>query len=244
MRRCRLLLVFLLFPGLAAAQEAASTVIVPAVGTMTGPGVLWRTDVEIVNDTGSRVDVAMELVTAADQPVIIFELGPGEVQRFHDVVSEAFGLPFVLSPLRVISSSRRALTVRATVYGLHSGKLTEPQPVTAYQGQTWFPLRALDDLSFSDEYRTNIGLVNFGDKDAEFLLALQRIPGRNLAVSYLTVGPRSLSHMSIQSIFPLISKGDDFTVVIEAVSRDTYVFGSVIDNAHAGRFVAPRVATR
>ena len=243
MRRC-LFLVFLLLPGAAMAQEAASTVVVPAVGTMNGPGVLWRTDVEIVNDTGSPIDVAMELTTEADQPVIIFELGPGETQRFTDVVSQAFGIPFTLSPLRVMTSARRAPTVRATVYGIRAGELTAPQPITVYQGQTWFPLRALDDLSFSDEYRTNIGLVNFGDSDAEFLLALQRLPGRNLAVSYITVGPRSLSHMSIQSVFPLISKGDDFTVVIETISRETYVYASVIDNSHAGRFVAPRVATR
>jgi hypothetical protein len=50
--------------------------------------------------------------------------------------------------------------------------------------------------------------------------------------------------MSIQSLFPMISKGDDFTVVIETISRDTYVYASVIDNEHTGRFVPPRVAVR
>ena len=244
MRLFRPLVLLVLLTSAAFAQESPSTVIVPAVGTTIGPGVIWKTDVEVLNDTGSPVDVAMELTTAPEQPVIIFELAPGESQRFTDVVSQAFGLPFALSPLRVMTSARRALTVRATVYGIRGTELTAPQPVTVYHGQTWFPLRALDDLAFSDEYRTNIGLVNFGERTAEFLLALQRVPGRNIAVSYMTIAPQSLSHVSIQSIFPMISKGEDFTVVIETVARDTYVYASVIDNSHAGRFVAPRVATR
>jgi hypothetical protein len=242
--RLRLLTAILLFAASAGAQEAASTVMVPVVGTTMGPGVLWKTDVEIVNDTGSPVDVAMELVTAANDPVILFDLGPGEARVFNDVIGQAFGLPYALSPLRVTSTARRALTVRANVYGIHDGEQTKLEPIGVYSGQTYYPLRALDNLSFTDEYRTNIGLVNFGDAPAEFLLALQRIPGRNLAVSYITVEPVTLAHMSIQSLFPLISKGQDFTVVIETMTRDTYVYGSVIDNEHSGRFVAPRVTTR
>ena len=242
MRLCALLLLLLL-AATAGAQEAASTVIVPAVGTMMGPNVLWKTDVEVVNDTGSPVDVAMELPTAPENPVVFFDLGPGEARVFPDIM-QMFGLPFALSPLRVTSSARRALTVRATVYGLHDGVQSKPQPIAVYSGQAYYPLRALDNLAFSDNFRTNIGLVNFGEAPAEFLLALQRIPGRNLAVSYLTIEPSTLAHMSIQSLFPMISKGEDFTVVIETISRDTYVYASVIDNEHTGRFVPPRVAVR
>lgn len=241
--RLRLLSALLLFAAAAGAQEAASSVMVPVVGTMAGPGVLWKTDVDVVNDTGSLVDVAMELVTAPDNPVVFFDLGPGESRTFRDILT-VFGIPFGLSPLRVTSSARRALTVRATTYGLHDGIVSKPEPIAVYSGQPFYPLRALDNLSFTDELRTNIGLVNFGDRPAEFLLALQRIPGRNLAVSYITVQPATLVHTSIQSLFPMISKGDDFTIVIETISRETYVYASVIDNEHTGRFVTPRVATR
>ena len=247
--RLRLLLAVCLLAGCwlaakAGAQESFTTTTVPAVGTMFGPGVLWKTDVVVINDTGSPAEVVMELATAPDAPAIFFDLGPGESKVFTDVIGQAFGLPSALSPLRVTTGARRAMTVRATVYGIHGGELSKPQPVTAYQGQNYYPLRALDDLSFTDDMRTNIGLVNFGDTPAEFLLALQRVPGRNLAVTYMTVQPNTLAHMSIQSIFPLISKGDGFTVVIETADRDTYVYASVIDNEQTGRFVAPRIATR
>jgi len=242
--RLRLLLAVCLLAATAGAQESFSTTTVPAVGTMFGPGVLWKTDVEIVNDTGSPAEVVMELATVPEAPAIFFDLGPGEAKVFTDVIGQAFGLPSVLSPLRVTTNARRAMTVHATVYGIHGTEISKPQPVTVFQGQNYSPLRALDGLSFTDEYRTNIGLVNFGAAPAEFLLALQRIPGRNLAVTYMTVEPNSLAHMSIQSIFPLISKGDGFTVVIETQSRETYVYASVIDNDQTGRFVPPRIATR
>jgi hypothetical protein len=241
--RLRLLPALLLLAATAGAQEAASSVTVPVVGTMLGPGVLWKTSVEVVNDTGSPVDVAMELVTAPEDPVVFFDLGPGEAKAFPDIL-QTFGIPFTLSPLRVTSSARRALTVRATVFGLHDGVVSKPQPIAVYSGQPFYPLRALDNLSFTEELRTNIGLVNFSDQPAEFLLALQRIPGRNLAVSYVTVDAATLVHQSIQSLFPMISKGDDFTVVIETITRDSYVYASVIDNEQTGRFIVPRVATR
>src|ERR1051325_1256824 len=146
--RLRLLTVVLLFAAAAGAQEAASTVIVPVVGTMIGPGVLWKTDVDVVNDNGGPVDVAMELVTAPDDPVVLFDLGPGESRHFPDIL-QMFGIPFTLSPLRVTSSARRALTVRATVYGLHDGIVSKPQPIAVYRGHARAPLHPVvlsDDL--------------------------------------------------------------------------------------------------
>jgi hypothetical protein len=105
-----------------------------------------------------------------------------------------------------------------------------------------YPLRTLNNLSFSDVFRTNIGLVNLGEKEATFTLGLQRLAGRNIAVARLTLGPNSLAHTSIQSLFPLIAKGDDFNVVIEASGPNTYVYASVIENATSeARFIAPSI---
>ncbi len=242
MRSIRLLLLLLALTGTAGAQELVTTV-VPVVGTTFGPGVIWRTDVEVVNDTGSEANVSIDMPMTAAGPRII-TLGPGQTWRFPDVVGQAFGLDLALSPLVVTTDARRAMTVRATVYAVRGTEISKPQPIAVYQGQSYYPLRALDGLSFTHEYRTNIGLVNFGDGPADFLLALQRIPGRNLAVTRMTVAGGTLAHMSIQSVFPMITKGDDFTVVIETPVRDTYVYGSVIDNEHTGRFVPPRVTSR
>ncbi|MGN6183645.1 MAG: hypothetical protein ACTHQM_08335 [Thermoanaerobaculia bacterium] len=248
--RLRSLIVFLVsfHSVIAAAQESArtSTAVVPVVGNVVGAGTThWRTNVEIVNDTGGNADVALELPNTPEQPVIVLSLAPGEVQRFGDITAQAFGIDHVLSPLRITTSGRRSVTVRAQVYAEYGGEFSPMQVITTYVTPQYAPIRALDGLAFNDTQRTNIGLVNFGATEAEFVLALQRIPGRNLAVTRRRVPSGQMFHEAIQSIFPLITEGDGFSVVIESIAPETYVYGSVIESENqAARFIAPRVAVR
>jgi hypothetical protein len=242
-----LFLVLLWTAGSAAAQEV-STAIVPVVGSVFGATMVrWKTDVEIINDTGGKRDVLLELPFLDQAPAMILELAPGQTQRFTDITGQAFGLDLVMSPLRVTTMGRRSVSVRASVYAFREGtdEVSPPAPVGVYFAQAWAPSRVLDNLAFSEEFRTNIGIVNFGERDADFVLALQRIPGRTMAVSRLRVRAGSLIHSSIQSIFPLITQGDGFSVIVETSARDTYVYGSVIESAtHSGRFVGSRVGVR
>jgi hypothetical protein len=225
-------------------QDPIATAIVPVVGSVIGAtNVVWKTDVEITNDTGGAVTTALEL-TGVPGAAMILDLAPGQSQHFTDVVTQAFGVDYALSPMRVSTTGRRSVTVKATAYAMRGTGVSKLQPLaTAYRSE-WAPFRALDGLGFADDRRTNIGLVNFSDRDVEFLLALQRLPGRDLAVTHVRVGPESLLHMSIQALFPLISKGEDFRVVIETPVRETYCYASVIDNEQTGTFVQPRVASR
>lgn len=245
--RCRALLVLLLTAGTAAAQEVA-TAIVPVVGSVLGATMIrWKTDVEIVNDTGRDADVALELPSAPEQPVMLLTLGAGQSQRFTDITAQAFGTDHVLSPLRVTTSGRRSVTVRANVYAMRDDGsfFSAPEPLGVYVGPSFHPTRVLDGLAFSEEFRTNVGLVNFSERDAEFILALQRIPGRTIAVARMRVRAGGIVHTSIQSVFPLITDGSGFSVIVETLARDTYVYASVIEsNEHTGRFVAPRVGLR
>ena len=243
MMRSRLLLVFFLMAGFAQGQ-AVSTVIVPVVGTAFGPTmILWKTDVEIANNTSFPAQVALELPSIPDGREWFFELGPGERQRFPDIGTQIFGLENALSPLRITSD--RSLTVHASAYAMRGTEASPAQPIDVYYRDAFAPFRVLDNLAFSDAYRTNVGLVNFGDRDAEFVLALQRIPGRDLAVSILTVPSGSFVHTAIQSLFPMITAGSGFSIVVESSARDTYVYGSVIESTtNAAKFITPRVGTR
>lgn len=243
MMRSRLLLVFLLMAGVARGQ-AVSTVIVPVVGTAFGPTMIqWKTDVEIANNTSFPAQVALELPSIPGGREWFFELGPGERQRFPDIGSQIFGLENALSPLRITSD--RSLTVRASAYAMRGTEASAMQPIDVYYRDAFAPFRVLDNLAFSDSYRTNVGLVNFGSRDAEFVLALQRIPGRDLAVSIVTVPAGSLVHTAIQSLFPMITAGNGFSIIVESSERDTYVYGSVIESlTNAARFITPRVGTR
>ena len=242
--KCRLLLILLL-AGSAAAQEI-STAIVPVVGSVFGSTMVrWKTDVELVNDTGGATDVALELPLAPGLAEFAVTMSPGQSIRFPDI-AQAFSLDHVLSPLRVTTSGRRSVTVRATAYAIRqNGEISPTQSIGTVLGSPYYPTRILDGLAFSEEFRTNIGLVNFNERDADFVLALQRIPGRTLAVSRYRVHAGGMAHLSIQSLFPLISEGSGFSVVVETGARDTYVYASVIESAnHSGRYVNPRVGVR
>lgn len=226
------------------ATEVVSTVIVPVVGTVDGAnGVHWRTRVQLVNDLRQEVVVALKLPTVTDQPAIITTLGPGATMVFEDVIGEAFGMDSALSPLVVDTLARRSVTVNAVVFGTRGTETFQPQPIPVDYGAGYYPTRSLPNLSFNDAYRTNVGVANLSDKEGEFTLALQRIAGRNVAVTRVILPPWSLWHMPIQGVFPLITNGDHFTVVIETPVRDSFVYASVIENeTSTAVFVRPTIA--
>ncbi len=227
--------------GLFAQTPVMTTVVVPVVGTVDGMnGYRWKTDIELKNDLPTEATVSLTLPTVADQPAIITTVPPGESVSFPDVINQAFGIDTALSPLVVQTLGRRSIGISATVYGVRGTEVSAPQPIAIDYGNSFFPQRVLAGLSFSDSYRTNVGVVNLGDREATFTVALQRIPGRNLAVTHFALPPDSIWHHSIQSLFPLISSGSDFQLVIETGEPATYVYASVIENqTNVARFIQP-----
>jgi len=216
---------------------------VPVVGSVWGiGGVRWKTNVDLYNDGSRELTIRVSL-PAADAPDLLFAIPPGSTQRFPDI-AEAFSINQALSPLEIETfDTKRPVRVSATVYGVRGAELLSPEPIPVdYASGGYYPQRTLNGLSFSDTFRTNIGLANVGEHDATFILALQRLAGRNLALTRITISPNSLTHVSIQSLFPMITKGDDFTVLVETGSRDTYVYASVIDNETSeAHFIQPAI---
>lgn len=220
------------------ANDAISTVVVPVVGSVTGVnGVHWHTDLELRNDQRTDISVMLTMPAAPDANFLMLPLVAGAAVRIDDV-AVALGVENGLSPLVVQTNGRRSVVVRATAYGTRGDEAFPPQPIAINYGSSYFPVRTLNDLSFSDAFRTNLGLANLGDSAADFTLGLQRLAGRNLAVVRISLPPKSLWHMSIQSAFPLITAGDHFAVIVETSAPETYVYASVIENAtNTARFV-------
>lgn len=245
MPRTAALMFALLTASWAAAQAPPPTVrvIVPIVGSVLGANeVRWKTDISLTNDTRESLFVALQLPTAPEQPAIAFTLAPGATQKFTDVIGQAFAMEDAMSPLMVETLGRRPVRVDATVYGMHGTEITPAESIPVEWADVTFPIRTLSGLSFSDLFRTNIGLVNLGDRPASFTMALQRIAGRNIAVTTVTLPPNALAHTSIQSLFPLIARGDDFSVVVETNAPSTYVYASVIDNSSSeAHFIVPSI---
>jgi hypothetical protein len=231
--------------GCEAAEAPNVSVLVPIVGSIVGMNnVHWKTDVDLFNDSRFEANVMLSLPTAPDQPFIFITLAPGGAQHFSDIVASTFGMNEVLSPLKITTiESTRSVRVAASVYGIHDAEITRPEPIAITYSATYFPLRALSGLSFSDTFRTNVGLANLGEHEAIFTLALQR-GGRNVAVTRYRVSANALVHTSVQSLFPMITKGDDFTVLVETSAPDTYIYASVVDNeTNQTHFIQPSISS-
>lgn len=240
--RVGLVLCILMVAGTLSAQEPGdiATVIVPVVGNVLGENhVTWKTDLELVNDSAVEVIVALEPIGFEDR-MIVESIEPGGVRRYPDLVGAAFGLDGTLVPLAVRTSGRRSVIVRAAAYGLRGAESFPPLPIPVTYTYAFAPSRVLSGLAFSNDYRTNIGLVNLGTKPADLVLGLQRIAGRTLAVQRLTLPPNTLRHIAIQALFPLITKGNDFLVVVETSAPETHIYASVVENAtNVARFIQP-----
>lgn len=236
-----------LFASAARAQSETpimTTVVVPVVGSILGlDNVRWRTEVTLRNDSRAEANVVLTLPTTPDQSSIALPgIPPGGVVRFADIVGQAFNLDAAISPMVVLTEGHRSITIQANVYGQRGNDMIPVQPIPIDYTSSAYPLRVLHGLSFSDSFRTNIGIANLGENDAPFTLALQRVPGRNVAIARVTLPGSSLWHASVQSLFPLITSGDNFDVIIETSAPNTHVYASVIENAtDAARFVAPAV---
>src|SRR5688572_25375975 len=240
--RVALVLCILLVAGPLAAQDPGdvATVIVPVVGNVLGENhVTWKTDLELINDSAVEVMVALEPIGFEDR-MIVESIEPGGVRRYPDLVGAAFGLDGTLVPLAVRTSGRRSVIVRAAAYGLRGAESFPPLPIPITYTYGFAPSRVLTGLAFSSDYRTNIGLVNLGTKPADLVVGLQRIAGRTLAVQRLTLPPNTLRHIAIQALFPLITKGNDFLVIVETSAPETHIYASVVENAtNVARFIQP-----
>lgn len=227
----------------AGAQEEMTTVIVPVVGSVVGSNMItWKTDLELVNDSGAELTVVLEPVGYEDR-MIIETIEAGGSRRYLDLVGAAFGLDGSLVPLVIRTAGRRSILVRATAYGTRGAEAFPPLPIPVNFTYAWAPTRILAGLAFSDHYRTNVGLANLGTAPAEVVLGLQRIEGRTLAVQRLVIPPGTLRHVAIQLLFPMITKGADFSIIVETPSRDLHIYASVLENAtNAARFVQPQTA--
>lgn len=229
--------------GTAVAQEVpAVSVIVPVVASTIGPSdTHWKSSIELRNDFKTELTVALTLAAAKDQPAILLTIPAGGVQRFTDVVGEAFALDNVLSPLIVQTLGRHSVRVTASAYAIQGGNATKPQPIPVTDASSFFSLRTLPNVSYSDSRRTNIGLVNLGERAAVLTLALRAADGSTVGATRSVLPPNSMWHMAVQLLFPSMKTGDNYSVLVETAARDTYVYGSVVDNkTNQAQFIVPR----
>jgi hypothetical protein len=248
--RARLLLLFVPFlaatPLLAQDEPASdpeivvSRAVVPAIGQIVGAGgVLWRSDVVLVNDSAEPATVVISPLPLPDA-FQMRTLDPGESILFTNVGADSFGIGSGVVPLLVQTLARRSVTVFATAYGLDEGRLTPTIIVPILYGELPPSIQQLRGLTMTKEARTNVGIMNFGDETATVTLALQRLEGRPIAMQTVLVPPEGSYHVPLNLLFPLVESADDFSLVLDSAAPRTFSYAVVLSNdTHAGMFVLP-----
>lgn len=217
------------------------SVVVPLVVNVRGIGdVEWRTELLLRNDTSSDMDVALTLTGVPGEPFFFTTMASGESIALSDPVVETFGLVRAMSPMTVTTAGARSVSISSSIVGYAGGQRLRPQPLSPLYTSAYAALRSLSGLEISESFRTNIGLVNFGEAPASFSLALQRIAGRNVATAALSVAGNSVLQLPLQTLFPLMGNDKGLTVIVDASSPQTFCYASVLDNTtQQPRLVSP-----
>ena len=236
------LLLSLFAIGAGAQDMTVSEAIVPVVGSIRGLGnVVWTTDVALRNTLPQDVEVVLSLVGVPEDPFLFTTIRAGDTIAFQDISRQTFGVFGRLAPLRVQTLAGTSVTVAAVVHGMTVEGLTEPEVLTVQYGPFRPMLFTIPALSVSEQFRTNIGLVNPSDTEAVAILALQKVPGRNLGVVAQNIPPRSHTQIPLDTIFPLMTEGENVSVVVELTNPASYVYASVVSNStHNARYLGPR----
>jgi hypothetical protein len=244
-----LLLLILASPALAQEEPAeeivVSRAVVPAIGQIVGAqGVLWRSDVAIVNDLLEPTTIVVSPLPAPDA-FQMRTLEPGESLLLANAAADSFGIGNAVVPLLVQTLARRSVTVFATAYGIREGRVTPTIILPVLYGEMPPVIQQLRGLAMNDAVRTNVGVINLGTDAAMLTLALQRLEGRPIAMLTVVVPPEGSYHVPLNQLFPLVGDADDVTLVVDSPSPRTFAYAVVLDNAtHAGTFVMPVAGPR
>ena len=219
-----------------------SRAVVPVIGQREGfAGILWRSDVALHNDSPEAVTVVVSPLPIPE----LFQmrtLAPGESVVMENVAADSFGIARGVTPLLIQTLARRSVTIYATAYGILEGRPTPRQIIPVLYDELPPSVQQLSSLAMNESLRTNIGLVNLGDEPALFTLALQRLAGRPLATQALIVPPTSSVHVPLNALFPLVTEGDDLTLLVDTLGPRTYAYASVVRNdTHEAYFIQPRI---
>lgn len=228
-----LVLLFLALSATAHATDfAGPNVIVPIAGRTPGAfGSEWRTDLIVTNASRTKSASVYIVLFAPDRTQMTFvELAPLGTAIYKDVLLATFGRATGSGMIRVASQSPEALiTARARIYNVGGaqgeyGQIVQGVPATKLAKEAY-----LSALSGVNGNRTNVGIANPGDTDAEVFISLFARDGEARG-GFATVIP-AFSVRQMNDIFSQFQTGplDGATIQITS-SHGVYPYASIVRN--------------
>jgi hypothetical protein len=213
---------------------------IPAAAVAAGAqGAFFSTDLEVNNTGTEEAQLTVQWLPRGEdnsEPVgsNVIELGPGESERFENVLTELFGLePDAVGALRLVASTGSVIGMSRT-YNSPNGKAagTFGQGLPAIRSTEMIAgtePRRIIFLSEDPDSRANVGCVNGSSEEVQISLAMHNARGELLDTRIMALGP--FSNNQINRIFRDFQPVKGY-VEVSASSQDAFYFcyGSMLDN--------------
>ena len=225
---------------------SAQELYVPAAAHTSGAGgTVWRTDLEVKARAGEQASFTVELLeerTANTDPVAAtFSLEPGASLRLADVVDAVFSfngsgaLRLTAVEGAILATSRTYNTNPSGTYGQYIPAMDAE--AAAEHGHDY----ALVQLSSSEAYRTNVGVVNTTGASVTLEFDLFTASADSLGSVPLTLRPYEMRQ--IPAIFTLVTSEeieDGYAIVRTSTEGGRFfAYASVVDNLSGDAIFIP-----
>jgi len=195
---------------------------------------VFRTDVRVFNPSWTNtilVDAYAISLSNTDNRggfPVTFEVKPREQKIYDDIIASLFGAEGIAA-IRFVSLDRFSATAKIYAEGEDG---TKGQFAVASDTETT-PLRGVIlQLESTDEFRSNLGLLNTSEEPATITLRLHAEDGSDTgAISFVLRPLAGIAPTSITTLLPGATGADlsDAWISYES-DRPVVVYGSIIDN--------------
>jgi hypothetical protein len=212
---------FYLVPGIAHAPGANDT--------------RWRSSLSVFNPNERTADLDITFRTASGSTVQWAAVPPGATLEWTDVVRDLFGENSSLSGAVEVVSSRRVIVTARTFNLSDVGTFGQYLPgCRAEDALVFGGVGYLPQIKGGDDFRTNIGLINFGHSECTVSVTLHDELGRQIGSPLtLTVEPAAWSQTN--DVFAEADAGScrvgHATVEVLTPGCSVWAYASVVDQA-------------
>ena len=231
---------------LVASLGGAQELYVPAAAHTSGAaGTVWRTDLEVKARGGEPASFTVELLeerTANTDPLsAMFSLEAGESLRLVDVVDATFGF-YGSGALRLTATEGAILATSRTYNTNPNGTFGQYIPgldaeIAAEHGHDY----VLMQLSSTESFRTNVGVVN--TTDATVALEVDLFTAAASLLGSVPVTLRPYEMRQLPAVFTLVTSEpveDGYAMVRTSTEGGRFfAYASVVDNLSGDAIFIP-----
>lgn len=210
--------------------------LLPSSARAQGAGAFWTTDLAIRNAGNAAATATVKFLGHSGDgrggPERSVTLGPGEAQRWSDVLGSLFGLVADWGPILVRSESSALVVQGETSTPGGGGTYGQSVPAFAPADLVGATPRSILGVRQDGSFRTNLMLANATEGAIDVDVAVVAASGATLASSRVAVGPLSFAQRNVANDLGVSGVSGAALVVSTPTAGGRFAaYASVIDQA-------------